>query len=225
MRPSATYPPARMNGFRHLNLIHLFDFYLAVMFLVGTSLRVRRYHAILALVRAVPGRWPRLFELVKAHRTVFLTWATVLPAALALALSVTHMLACRLVWPQARLTAADLGGHWPAVTGLLALGAVMLGVDWYATFTFGHIDRRLMEKYFDQAEYWLRSWTAPVVRFFTLGYVNPRKMVAAEVSKALVEASRLMNTTLWWITTQTGLRVAFGLSLWLTYFAAVAVSR
>ena len=39
----------------------------------------------------------------------------------------------------------------------------------------------MLEKYFDQAEYWLRPWTAPVVRVFTFGYINPRQMVATEV--------------------------------------------
>src|SRR5438270_553196 len=52
---------------------------------------------------------------------------------------------------------------------------------------------------------------------FTLGYVNPRKIVHAEVRKALVETSKLLNTTLWWVSLQVSLRVAFGLTLWLTW--------
>ena len=42
-------------------------------------------------------------------------------------------------------------------------------------------------------------------------------MVAVEVQKALLEASKLLNWTLWWIIAQVGLRVAFGLSIWTTY--------
>ena len=68
-----------MTGFMDWNLIHFFNFYLAVAFLFSTTRRIKQYQAILGLVRAVPGRWPRLFELIKAHATVFLTWATVLP--------------------------------------------------------------------------------------------------------------------------------------------------
>jgi hypothetical protein len=200
-----------------LNLIHLFDFYLAVMFVCGTALRVRQYRHILALVRAVPGRWPRLFQLVKQHSTIFLTWATVLPAVLAFSLSAIHMLACRLVWPQANLTVAEVAEFWPSLLFVSLLGLAMLGVDGYAMFNFGEINREQLQKYFDQAEYWLRSWTAPVVRIVTLGYVNPRKMVAVEVQKALVEASRLLNSTFWWVSAQTGLRVLFGLALWLTF--------
>jgi hypothetical protein len=55
------------------------------------------------------------------------------------------------------------------------------------------------------------------VKVFTFGYINPRQMVAVEVRKALVEASRLLNSTLWWVSAQVGLRIVFGLSLWLTY--------
>jgi len=202
---------------RDLNLLHLFDFYLALAFLVSTYLRFRQYEAIIRLLRAVPERWPRLFQLVKQHHTVFLTWSTVLPALLALGLSVLHTLACRLVWPQAQLTAGMLGELWLAVPIVVALGVAMLSFDAFATFTVGEVDRQLLEKYFDQAEYWLRSWVAPVVRVFTLGYINPRRMVAVEVQKALVETSQLLNVTLWWVNVQITLRIGFGLSLWLTY--------
>src|SRR5687768_15049343 len=99
---------ADMAGFRNLNLIHLLDFYLMLAFLVSTYVRFRQYQTAVSLVLAVPGRWPRLFQLVHQHRTIFLTWSTVLPAALALGLSLLNMLACRLVWPQASLTVHGL---------------------------------------------------------------------------------------------------------------------
>jgi len=206
-----------MAWFRDLNLIHLFDFYLALAFLVSTALRVGQYREIVRLVRTVPGRWPHLLRLVKEHISVFLTWTTVLPCVLALVLSVAHMLACRLVWPQATLTLGQLAGMWQVMPGMVLLATGMLVVDFYATFTVGEFDRKLMENYFDQAEYWLRSWTAPMVRAFTLGYINPRKMVAVEVRNALIHASRLINSTMWWVSAQVSLRVAFGLALWLTY--------
>ena len=93
----------------------------------------------------------------------------------------------------------------------------MLVVDLYGTFRVGKVDRSLLEKYFDQAEYWLRSWAAPVIHVFTFGYINPRKMVNEEVRKALLEASRLLNSTLWWVSMQVSLRIAFGLGLWLSW--------
>jgi hypothetical protein len=207
---------------RDLNLIHLFDFYLALAFLVGTVVRIRQYEAVVRLVRAVPGRWPRLFELVKQHHTLFLTWSTALPALLTFGLSVVHTLACRLVWPHADLRLADLAELWLAVPVLLVTGSAMIALDVYFTVTVEGIDRPLLEKYFDQAEYWLRSWVAPVVKVFTFGRINPRQMVAVEVRKSLEDASRLLNASLWWWSLQVGLRIAFGLSLWLTYAWGIA---
>ncbi len=208
-------------GVADLNLIRFFDFYLAVAFLVSTTLRVSQYRAVVGLVRAVPSRWPRLFKLVKEHFTIFLTWTTILPAALAFLLCVIHTLACRMIWPHADLTPTDLTVHWQSLLITTTLGLAMVGVDVYGTFRVGEVNRELMQKYFDQAEYWLRSWTAPVVRIFTFGYINPRHMVTLEVRKALIEASKLINSTFWWVCVQTGLRVAFGLALWITYAARI----
>lgn len=200
-----------------LNLIRFFDFYLALAFLLSTALRVRQYRAVLGLVGALPGRWPRLFHLVKQHRSIFLTWANVLPVVVALTLCVVHTFACRVVWPHANLTLGELAQNPAAMTGVALLGLVMLGVDAYGIWNVGELDRGEMEQYFDQAEYWLRSWTAPVVRFFTLGYVNPRKMVAVEVQTALLSTAQMLSSTMWWVSVQTGLRIAYGLTLWLTF--------
>jgi hypothetical protein len=199
-----------------LDLLRAFGFYLAMTFLVSLVLRVRQYEAVVRLVRAVPGRWPRLFDLVRRHHGVFLTWSTLLPALLALLLTVVHMAACRAFYPTAGLTFGRLTDLPAALTPVLLIGGLMIGFDLFVTFTAGQIDRGMLEKYFDQAEYWLRSWVAPVVHVFTLGKISPRRMVADEVAKALVEASRLLNSTLWWVVAQVGLRIAFGVALWLT---------
>jgi hypothetical protein len=206
-----------MTGLLDLNLIRFFDFYLMFTFLASTARRVGQYLSIGRLVVAVPGRWPRLLDLAKQHRMIFLTWATVLPGLLALLLSVVQLIASRQVWPQANLTVGELLDHWPALAALVPLGAAMLAMDVYGIVVIGEIDRAEMEKYFDQAEYWLRSRTAHVVRIFTLGFVNPRRMVNDEVKKALIAVSQMINSTLWWVSIQIGLRVGFGLALWLTW--------
>jgi hypothetical protein len=206
-----------MAGLLNLNLIRFFDFYLALTFLASTIMRWRQYEAVMRLVRAVPGRWPRLLKLVRAHHTILLTWSTVLPALLALVLTLLNMLACRMLWPDATLTVRDVAATPLAGVFILLLGVAMLSVDVYATFSVGQVDRSLLENYFDQAEYWLRSWVAPVVHVFTLGYISPRRMVTVEVQKALIEASQLLNSTLWWVTVQVGLRIGFGLAVWLTW--------
>ncbi len=206
-----------MSWLTELDLIRAFGLYLFVVFLVSTALRVRQYRAVLGLMRSLPSRWPRLLYLVKQHGNIFLTWGNVAPAVLALALFAAHTLASRLVWPQAHLTVLDFAGLWPAVPLVGLAGLAMVGVDGYGTAQVGEIDRESLEKYFDQAEYWLKSWTAPVVRIFTLGYINPRQMVAVEVRAALLSVSVMLNQALWWVSLQTGLRLAFGLALWLTW--------
>jgi len=205
-----------------LNLIHFFDFYLALVFLASIYLRVHQYRAVFGLMRAMPGRWPKLMKLLGEHKSLLLTRATIGPALLALGLIVVQVVASRFIWPEAAkpeqgLTIARLAEHLPACILVTLLGAVMLGVDVYATFWVADINRPEMEAYFDQAEYWLKSWTAPVVRVFTFGKINPRAMVSVEVRKALEGATRDLNSALWWIVAQTGLRVAYGLAIWLTY--------
>jgi hypothetical protein len=211
-----------MTGFWKLNLIHFFDFYLLIMFLAGTVRRMGQYHAIGALVLKGSGRWPRLLKLVTEHRMIFLTWSTVLPALLALGLSLAQLVASRWVWHEAEITIGEVAQHWFAAGILALLGLAMFAIDLYGVVVVGELDRKEMEKYFDQAEYWLRSRTAHVVRVFTFGFVNPRKMVAEEVRKALIECSRMLNTTLWWSSVQIGVRMVFGLTLWLTWGIAKA---
>jgi hypothetical protein len=206
-----------MSELLDLKLISFFNFYLALNFVIGTAIRFRQYRAIAGLVRSMPGRWPRLLQLLRQHGNIFLTWGTVLPLLLLLGLLLANTLASHLLWPQAYFTMSHLVGLWPALPVVLVCGLAMVGLDVYGHLSVAELDRAELEKYFDQAEYWLRSWTAPVVRVFTLGYINPRKMVAAEVRSALDSASRMLNNTLWWVVLQTGLRIGFGLSLWGTY--------
>jgi hypothetical protein len=202
--------------------LHFLDFYFLLLFFVGTGRRIGQYHAIVTLMLAGPGRWPYLLRLVKEHRTIFLSVSTVLPALLAFGLSMAQLIASRWIWPEAGrppngLSVGRLLGYWPALSFIIPLGAAMFFVDLYGIIMVGAIDRFQMEKYFDQAEYWLRSRSAHVVRVFTFGYIDPRKMVNEEVRKALVVVSQMLNTSLWWTTLQMGLRVCFCLSLWMTW--------
>jgi hypothetical protein len=201
-----------------LRLIRFFSFYLAVMFLLSTWVRLRQYATIVRLVRSMPNRWPRLLDLVKQHVHIFLTWGTVLPLLLLFAIFTLNFLASNWLWPLAdEFTLARLEPLYPLWPVVLICGAAMLAFDIWGIVSVSAIDQVEMEKYFDQAEYWLRSWTAPVVRMFTLGRINPRQMVAIEVRGALVSSSQMLNSTLWWVVTQAALRIAFGLSLWLAY--------
>ncbi len=211
-----------MSGILHLNLIHFLDFYFSFMFFLGIYFRLRQYQNIGKLALAGPSRWPRLLRLIHEHRMLFLTWGTVMPAILALLLMLAQLVASRAIWPEAGeppdgLTVQRLLEVWPALFVVVPLGLAMAAFDIYTLVRVGVVDRETMEKYFDQAEYWLGSHTAHVVRVVTFGYINPRKMVAEEVRKALLAVSAMLNYTLWWMNLQVGLRFTFGLSLWLTW--------
>lgn len=206
-----------MDWFWDLNLIHCLDIYLLLIFVVGTALRIQQYRTFLGMIWSMHDRWPHLVKLAKLHRSIFVSWATIVPALLALLLSLGHMLACRLVWPQADITIAQLVQWWLPWLVVGLLGAAMIGFDCYFAWQIENWDRTQAEKQLDQAEHWLESWKAPVVRIFTLGFIHPRKLVGVRVREALVEASRQLNTALWWSSVPVSLRMVFGGSLWLTY--------
>lgn len=206
-----------MDWLLELKLIRLFDFYLVLAFIAGTVLRIRQYYTILQLVRTFHGRWPHLFQLLKQHRTMLLTWGTIVPLLLMLTLWVVHTILRRSVLDDDDLTVGRLVEMWLALPFVVVTGLAMLSFDLFGIFSVAELDRAELEKYFDQAEYWLRSWTAPVVRIFSFGFINPRKMVHVEVQKALVSAGQLINMSIWWMIVQSGLRILFGMTLWISF--------
>lgn len=200
-----------------LHLVRLFSFYLAVVFVVGSVLRWQQYRAILGLVSGFPSRWPRLLELLRKHSNLFLSWGTILPGLLTLVLLLVHTVASQWIWPGADLTLGQLATSRAALVTVALLGLAMVGFDVFVYSQNADIDRAALEKHFDQAEYWLRSWTAPVLKVLSLGYLNPRRMVGNEVRSALEQTSQLLNVALWGLVLQTGLRIAYGLSLWCSW--------
>jgi len=208
-----------------LNLIHLFTFYLAAAFLLSTVRRLRQYHDVAQLAFAAPNRWPRVLEQIKGHWIMFLTWTTLRPAAIALGLLLVQMICSRMIWPTANLTLRDLLDEWWMTSLVLLALAAMLAVDLYFIIRVGAIDRGETARYLDEAEHWLTSWKAPLIKTVTLGYINPRQMVYIEVQKAVEEGRGLLHRTLWWMSAQAGLRTLYGLLLWLTWAVHPAVER
>jgi hypothetical protein len=206
-----------MADFLSLNLLNLFTFYLTVAFVISTFRRLRQYRDIAHLVVTLSGRWPRVLQQIKKHWLMFLTWTTFRPTALAISLIAIQVVCTRIIWPEAQITGYDLLGEWWMLPVIVLTGAAMLAVDLYFIIRVGQIDREETERYLDEAEHWLTSWKAPVVKVFTLGFINPRKMVDTEVRKALEEGKGLLHATLWWVSLQAGLRVLFGLSLWIVW--------
>src|SRR5438270_5065471 len=94
------------------NLLHVFNYYLVLGFIVGTVIRFRSYRAIIGLICTFPTRWPKLLVLVNKYRTIFLGWPTLLATGLAFAIMVGNSLAIRLIWVQASVTFEGLWGRW-----------------------------------------------------------------------------------------------------------------
>ncbi|WP_020470909.1 hypothetical protein [Zavarzinella formosa] len=200
-----------------LNLIHLYTFYLAAMFLVSTVRRFQQYQDIAQIVFAAPGRWPRVLQQIKKHWIVFMTWTTLRPAGVAITLLLTQSVCSRLIWPQAAITLADFWAEWWMLIPVGAAGVAMLGVDGYFVLCVGTINPEETGRYLDEAEHWLKSWKAPLISTLTLGYLNPRVMVDTGVKKAMEDGKGLLQSALWWMSLQSGLRTFFGLLLWLSW--------
>ncbi|MCS6975720.1 MAG: hypothetical protein NZM31_01755 [Gemmatales bacterium] len=200
-----------------LNFLNLLEVYLILCFVMTVYRRYGYYRAMLGIIVSLPLRWPRLLELTRQHRTIFLTWPTILPVAVTFGLMVLHSLALNLIWIEATVTPRLLLDHWVGLILLLGFGVPMLYLDMTALFSNPTLDREALEKHFDQAEYWLRSWLAPAVKFLTFGKVDPRQMVQTEVRKALAQATLDFNRMMWRWALQIAMRFGFGLTLWLTW--------
>jgi len=196
------------------NVIRVFDFYLALMFVLGVSRRYPVYWDAVRLLVSVHGRWPRLLERLRHHHGVFVTTEVLRPLAVAVALMLTQFLCSRLIFPTAALTVDEVrAAGWPAVV-ILAAVLPMVAVDAYFLIVVGRFDRGSTEKFMDQAEHWLNSWKAPVLHAATFGYVSPRWMVDAEVQKSLAHLGRTVSWAAWWVAVQVVCRTACGLTIW-----------
>jgi hypothetical protein len=200
-----------------LNLIVVFNYYLILAFIVSTGIRIRSYRAIIGLVFSSPSRWPKLLNLVKKHRTIFLGWPLLLAMGLAFGLMVGNSLAIRLVWASAAVSFEQLWGTSLPLAMVIISGGLMLFLDYRAIFSAGSFDRAALEADLDKAESWLKSWMAPALRVVTFGFVNPRKIVGAEVHRLLVDANWILIGGMWRTSLRTGMQLVFGLSLWLSW--------
>ncbi len=203
-----------------VNLIRVFDFYLALMFVISLVRRWEVYWDAVRIVFAVRGRWPRLMGRLADHGSLLLNWEFFRPAVLALGLMLIQMICSRAIWPDAELSSDALRADrvWFAV--VVAALVPMLAVDLYFVISVGRFDHSETVKYLDQAETWL-GWRGPLVKVVTLGMVNPTQLVDAEVRKSMSEFGATARSTLWWVSAQIACRVVSGLALWVAWAAWV----
>jgi len=205
-----------MNRFELANLIRIFDFYLALMFLIGLVRRWTVYRDTFLLVVS-HGRWPKLLERIHEYKGLLLNISTMRPAALALGLMLTQIVASRMIWPQATLRVQDIFEPWWQLVPFFASLIPMVAVDMYFLIRVGSIDRDETEKYLDQAEKWAGTWKAKMVRIATLGRYDPNQLVNEGVKQGLEKLGRTMNTSMWWVSAQVALRMLFGLTVWILW--------
>ncbi len=197
-----------------INLIRVFDFYLALMFVIGLVRRWEVYWDGVRVLLAVRGRWPRLMDRLGEHHSLLLNKSFFRPVGLTLALWMTQIVCSRVIWPRATLTVAHLRDEWWWLLVIFVPMAAMLAVDMYFVFRVGGFDRAETEKYMDYAEGWLTSWKTPLIRAATLGFVDPHRIVDREVRTSLTKLQLVINWSLWWVSAQMALRITFGLTLW-----------
>lgn len=201
-----------------INLIRVFDFYLALMFVISLVRRWEVYWDAVRIVFVVRGRWPRLMSRLADHGSLLLNWEFFRPAVLALGLMLIQMVCSRAIWPHAHLTGLELHQERWWLVGVVGALVPMLAVDLYFVISVGRFDHSETVKYLDQAETWL-GWRGPLVRIVTLGMVDPSRMVDAEVRKSMTEFGATARSSLWWVSAQIGFRVLFGLTLWAAWAA------
>lgn len=196
-----------------INLIRVFDFYVTLMFVISLVRRWDVYVSAVRLLISVRGRWPKLITRLAEHRSLILNPTFFRPALLALGLTLIQLIASRVIFPGAELTGPRLREEWWWLPIILIPLVPMLLVDVYFVVRVGKFDHDETVRYFDQAETWL-GWKGPLVRVLTLGVMNPQRMVDDEVKKSLTDYQSTLRSTLWWVSVQIGLRLAFGLTLW-----------
>ena len=206
-----------MSRFEAANLIRVFDFYLASMFLLSFTRRYVVYWDALRLLVSLRGRWPKLLDRLKQHHGVLVTREVIRPLGVALGLTLIQMICSRVIWPQAALTVWEVEQSWWRLAAVLVAAAPMVAVDVYFLVRVGRFDRTETEKYLDLAEHWLASWKTPAIRLATLGYVNPDRMVEDELKKGLREIGETVSWASRWVAIQVACRVAFGLVIWLMW--------
>ena len=201
-----------------VNLIRVFDFYLALMFVISLVRRWEVYWDAVRIAFVVRGRWPRLMSRLADHGSLLLNWEFFRPAVLAFGLTLIQVVCSRAIWPHANLTGPELWDEAWWLAGVAVALLPMLAVDLYFVVSISRFDHAETVKYLDQAETWL-GWRGPLVRIATLGMVDPTRMVDAEVRKSMAEFGATARSSLWWVSAQIGFRVLFGLTLWAAWAA------
>jgi len=212
MRPTET----PMSRFETLNLIALFDFYLATMFVLSLYRRRSVYFDAVRLGFSTVGKRQKLLGIVAEHKASLLSGEVLRPMLVAFGVMLVQFILSRLVFPQAKLSVIEVESPWWKAAMILAAFVPMFAVDVYFLIRVGRFSHGETAKYLDYAEKWLGK-RGSAVRLATFGFVNPRKIVGVEVQKNLKELGATVSWSMRWVTIQVVLRTTFGLAIWLLW--------
>jgi len=202
----------------HANLVRVFDFYLAMMLVLGLWRRYPIYWNTFRILWAVQGRWPKLLQRMKQHHNILVTRDLIRPLLVVLGLMALQFTLSRWLYPEARISLSNLSGYPFAWLGLVIGVLPMLAVDSYFLVMVGQFDRVQTEKSLDEAEAWLGGWKSTAVRVATLGYINPLSIVDQELKKGLTSLGKMASFAAWWVSIQVACRTTCGLTIWTLWF-------
>ncbi len=200
-----------------INLMVTYERYLVLTFILSVLLRFRQYKSNLQFALQFPQQWPGVLEVIKQHSTIFLTWTTLLPVGLTLAVLLSHTVCYRLIWSEASVTPQMLKGDFLVLALLIPVSLWMIFLDLKGLFNTSQMDIAEIEKTLSQGEFALTSKALGALRFASFGLFNPRKLVENRVADSMqnIRLALLVQLRKW--SFHTAVRITFGFLLWLSY--------
>lgn len=183
-----------------------FEYYLLATFALGL-VQLRHHLALYRLVLRTPGRWPKLYDVIKADLGELITWPTVLIVGLMWSAWLVHTLLRRMLWPSAAVSLEDFGAEtWLFTIGVLT-AAAMIVLDVRATFRVVRFRKPRMTWIIDLTELGLKSKVLPV-----------RWYVQWRLRAKVVRSLPIVHRWMWKRTAEISTRLVFGATLWVTWY-------
>ena len=199
-----------------LNLLRVFIWYVAILFLISLALRIRFYLSIYDIARYVAEACPSVFRLVHEHwflcvRDRFLTLVGLYGGILA-----AYLLVSRLVWPAASVSVRDLADADPLLlVGHVVLFGLMVATDLVLVLQTSVVDKNRIIQDLAFAERWLGGKVYSVLDM--LGRWNPIKNYADNLTaQTMVWFNVLFRGSVRSMIVQTVLRVFVGSALFIS---------
>ena len=200
-----------------LNVMGIYERYLILTFLLSLLMRFQQYRTNLGFAWQFPQRWPSVLEVVKARKGIFLTWTTLLPVGVTLAVLLGHSLFYRLIWQAADVTPTTLSNEWYLLPFLILVCLTMLALDLQALFSTTQTDFDEIETALGRGEYVLSSRAMVALRVGSFGLFSPRRYIENRIEESLHSVRLVLLTQLRRWSFHTAVRIAFGFLLWFAY--------